>query len=357
MSSLRPTAAAFVPSISAVASLQPLPNVPPGLGQVAAGQQGEQQQQQQQAQQTQHCTAHATQDDVTEEAYEDDDGYYDDLGNWVQYDGTDNWPQEWQHYSSSTWQEQPPGTTQQEDNEDDAVWQYTEDNNEQAVQLLHSWLPSQPLLLLRQLLDACDGHLQEALQIVSEMDSEQQQQQTQHTSAAKAAAHPGNKQQQKLSLQDDALFPALPAAAAQQQQPAARASPASYHAGFLWGDKTACAKGSSSSNTRSWSALAKAAAAATTRSEPASCSPASTSRGARGMSTNKLSSGSAASRSAAAGVDAAEQHSVPWVQTGEAVAQEYAAARAEANDYARVRNACFQQATQAYLAGKGCCKG
>lgn len=37
--------------------------------------------------------------------------------------------------------------------------------------------------------------------------------------------------------------------------------------------------------------------------------------------------------------------------TGAAVAQEYADARAAASDHARLRNACFQQATAAYLAG------
>jgi hypothetical protein len=42
---------------------------------------------------------------------------------------------------------------------------------------------------------------------------------------------------------------------------------------------------------------------------------------------------------------------VPWVPVGKAVAREYDEARAEARDHARVRNACFHEATRAYLAG------
>lgn len=46
-----------------------------------------------------------------------------------------------------------------------------------------------------------------------------------------------------------------------------------------------------------------------------------------------------------------ESQGVHKFSTGAAVAAEYAAARADARDHARARNACFQQATQAYLAG------
>lgn len=41
----------------------------------------------------------------------------------------------------------------------------------------------------------------------------------------------------------------------------------------------------------------------------------------------------------------------PWVQTGEALSEQYATAREVARGHARVRNAYFQQATQAYLIG------
>jgi hypothetical protein len=45
------------------------------------------------------------------------------------------------------------------------------------------------------------------------------------------------------------------------------------------------------------------------------------------------------------------QTSVPWLETGEAVENMYSDMREEARDHARVRNAYFEQARQAYLAG------
>ncbi|CAL5037338.1 unnamed protein product [Urochloa decumbens] len=41
----------------------------------------------------------------------------------------------------------------------------------------------------------------------------------------------------------------------------------------------------------------------------------------------------------------------PWLETGDAVANMYSESRGEARDFARVRNACFEQARQAYLIG------
>jgi hypothetical protein len=41
----------------------------------------------------------------------------------------------------------------------------------------------------------------------------------------------------------------------------------------------------------------------------------------------------------------------PWVETGEAVSNMYASTRENARDHMRLRNICFQQATQAYLTG------
>ncbi|KAJ8464236.1 hypothetical protein OPV22_026788 [Ensete ventricosum] len=40
-----------------------------------------------------------------------------------------------------------------------------------------------------------------------------------------------------------------------------------------------------------------------------------------------------------------------WLETGEAVANIYSESREEARDFARLRNACFEQASQAYLIG------
>ena len=41
----------------------------------------------------------------------------------------------------------------------------------------------------------------------------------------------------------------------------------------------------------------------------------------------------------------------PWVETGEAVSNLYTSTREDARDHMRLRNICFQQATQAYLTG------
>uniref|UniRef100_A0A1D1YWV1 NEDD4-binding protein 2 n=1 Tax=Anthurium amnicola TaxID=1678845 RepID=A0A1D1YWV1_9ARAE len=40
-----------------------------------------------------------------------------------------------------------------------------------------------------------------------------------------------------------------------------------------------------------------------------------------------------------------------WLETGDAVAQIYSESREEARDFARLRNSCFEQATQAYIIG------
>lgn len=40
-----------------------------------------------------------------------------------------------------------------------------------------------------------------------------------------------------------------------------------------------------------------------------------------------------------------------WVATGATVSAQYESARADAAGYARARNACFHQATIAYLSG------
>uniref|UniRef100_A0A383VHL1 Smr domain-containing protein n=1 Tax=Tetradesmus obliquus TaxID=3088 RepID=A0A383VHL1_TETOB len=337
MSSLRPTATAFVPSFSSAAASRASETLSGNANGAAADQQ--QQQQQQQAEQAQ---LFEEQEEYEDEEENYDDGYYDENGDWVQYEADDYCTEDWQQLDNSIpWEQQQLATQQQE--QEEAAWQDTYGHAEQAALLLHSWFPSQPLPLLRQLLEACDGRLQEALQIVSEMDEQQQQQQqqvkshAQSTSSAKAPPQQ-RKIQQQLSLQDDASFPALSAAAEQQKTgAAATARPAADSASTLWDGKAATHARTGSS---SWSALAKAAAAAAPSGIPAS-NPAVTGRAAANNSHTKAASGRAA----------AEQHAVPWVQTGEAVAQEYAAARAEASDYARIRNACFQQATQAYLAG------
>ncbi|KAG0297607.1 hypothetical protein BGZ98_000549 [Dissophora globulifera] len=45
--------------------------------------------------------------------------------------------------------------------------------------------------------------------------------------------------------------------------------------------------------------------------------------------------------------------SIPWLETGSALNSEYLKSRAEAVDYAKARNRCFEMATQAYLRNDG----
>lgn len=51
------------------------------------------------------------------------------------------------------------------------------------------------------------------------------------------------------------------------------------------------------------------------------------------------------------GVSSGTKTKIEWVETGAAVSQLYTANRDEARDYARVRNVCYEQATNAYLSG------
>lgn len=55
----------------------------------------------------------------------------------------------------------------------------------------------------------------------------------------------------------------------------------------------------------------------------------------------------------AAGSSKGSSAAVPWLETGEAVTNLYADSRVDAREHARLRNAYFQQATQAYVAGNG----
>jgi hypothetical protein len=53
------------------------------------------------------------------------------------------------------------------------------------------------------------------------------------------------------------------------------------------------------------------------------------------------------------GAGGAESTAVRWVDTGAAVSGLYTSLRSEALDHVRLRNACFEQATRAYIAGDG----
>ena len=63
------------------------------------------------------------------------------------------------------------------------------------------------------------------------------------------------------------------------------------------------------------------------------------------------SSGTSRTSKVERGVSSGTKTKIEWVETGAAVSQLYTANRDEARDYARVRNVCYEQATNAYLSG------
>ena len=63
------------------------------------------------------------------------------------------------------------------------------------------------------------------------------------------------------------------------------------------------------------------------------------------------SSGTSRTSKVERGVSSGTKTKIEWVETGAAVSQLYTANRDEARDYARVRNVCYEQATNAYISG------
>lgn len=111
--------------------------------------------------------------------------------------------------------------------------------------------------------------------------------------------------------------------------------------------------GSSSSNSSAGQYASRAAAAAHLPAEPARRGAfARSPRRAEGDAPPALA---AQQRGQQAGLGPApiwqQEEGVARYATGQALAEEYTALRADARDHARLRNAFFQQATQAYLAG------
>lgn len=68
------------------------------------------------------------------------------------------------------------------------------------------------------------------------------------------------------------------------------------------------------------------------------------------VTTNSVASSNTSSK-IERGVLEGTKTKIEWVETGAAVSQMYAKNREEARDYARVRNVCYEQATNAYLSG------
>jgi hypothetical protein len=264
--------------------------------------------------------------DHYEDENEDYWGYYDEEGNWVAYE--DEEQQEEGDQQQPPWQQQQPQQTGAEQSVMGA---------EDAVALLHSCYPTHPRSLLQQLLDACDSDVQQAARILSDMDFEQRRTRIAAAAAASRAdaaagnhnsssqsRGPAGKKQFDYQLEQ---FPAL-GGAPRSSTPA--------------GNQPAGSK-SGSSRQSNWAAV--------TSKPPAPAPAAAAGSKPSQVPTRPQQPAAAASMQRLSGDDGGGGGAVPWVETGAAVAREYAAARAEASDHARVRNACFHQATIAYLAG------
>lgn len=305
MSALRASAAAFVPSTNHLTA----PTANPGASR---------------EQDTVDTEVLSAQEVVQQQAgpqqweeEDDDEGYYDEWGNWVYYDsevadhqaaGTRG--QQWHDADHLQLLDDPRGTQLSADDKEASTNEERQSpvvTADQAVGLLHTWYPTHSKLMLQQLYEACRYQLQDTINILAEMEAEQTAP-MQHTAAPKIAAAKASKQ--AIHQQQD--WPDLAAAA--------QAEPGRTEPNLVEGSS-------------SWATIARKAA-----SVPAAV--ASSKPGSRHPGQAVQSSGS----------QSAVQH-VPWVTTGAAVSQAYTDARAEASDYARVRNACFHQATIAYLAG------
>jgi hypothetical protein len=261
------------------------------------------------------------------EGYDDSWGYYDESGNWVECE--EDQQAEWE--ASSLEQQQQQQWQQQEQQQQQQHSQQQQDGYmtmgaDDAVALLHSCYPNHPRSLLQQLVGACDGDVQQAARILSDMDFEQRRSRIAAAAAADRAAGsassrsttgPVSKKQQWFNY-------------SLEQFPSLGGAPSS---------STTSAPPRANSN---WAAVA---------SKPVTCSIASSKTqtpASRPVSAAAAKQGTTGSKQWDSKGDS---EPVPWVETGAAVSQEYAAARAEASDHARVRNACFQQATIAYIAG------
>jgi pyruvate/2-oxoglutarate dehydrogenase complex dihydrolipoamide acyltransferase (E2) component len=184
--------------------------------------------------------------------------------------------------------------------------------DEDAVaSLLSGFFPSQSQAMLRRLYNACNGSIPEMLIILTDIEREQDEAAAAEQAAAQAAAA--------------AAFPSLAESATAGSTGAPRRRGAAAAGG------AAAAVGSS------WAAVA-----ATLPSTSVLQQQEQEQQQQQHRMGQRLQQMHAADRAALAAARAGGV--VPWVQTGASVAAQYADARSEARDYARLRNKCFQQA-------------
>lgn len=200
---------------------------------------------------------------------------------------------------------------------------------EDAIARLHSWYPTHAPALLRQLVEGCDCDVQQAARILSDMEFEQRRSRIAAAAAASGGSGGGGSSSRQPNLTAGSTRAAKNFNYSMEQFPA------------LGGGCANSSAGHTSAVRSNWAAVtSKPPTAANSTQQPAHArtTPAAAAKATAGAGRT----GDAAASDAAA---------VPWVETGTAVSQEYSAARAEASDHARVRNACFNQATIAYRAG------
>lgn len=262
---------------------------------------------------TSSVTAVTTGEDWGEdEEYGDGYGYYDEQGTWVEYNSEEQQQQE----EDDPFNQQ---TTQQHQHGGDQLALGADD----AVALLHSCYPNHSRTLLQQLLEAFDGDVQQAARILSDMDFEQRRSRISAAAAAGRAA--GNSTTTDSSSTTSRGGSSGPAGRRQQGfDYSMEQFPALGGGGTVPSSSSCAAATPTAPGGSSRAGLPSGSNWAAVTSKPAAAGPAnSTPRPGANHSRQPAAKqwGDSEGGSAAA---------VPWVDTGQAVSQEYAAARAEA---------------------------
>lgn len=212
--------------------------------------------------------------------------------------------------------------------------------DEDAVaSLLSGFFPSQSQAMLRRLYNACNGSIPEMLIILTDIEREQDE----AAAAAEQQAAADAAAAASAAAEAEARVAAAAAAQAAAQAAAAAAFPSlaeSATAGSTGAPRrrgAAAAGGAAAAVGSSWAAVA-----ATLPSTSVLQQQEQEQQQQQHRMGQRLQQMHAADRAALAAARAGGV--VPWVQTGASVAAQYADARSEARDYARLRNKCFQQA-------------
>jgi len=287
------------------------------------------------------------------EDYDEYGGYYDEEGIWVACDPEEHWREQQSSAEEVGGGSQKQGQlrmTQQHQHDEQAFM-----GADDAVALLHSCYPTHPRALLQQLVEACECDVQQAARILSDMDYEQRRA---RIAAAAAAGRPGAAAAAAFGSSGGGSSSSTSASRKQQFNYSLEQFPALGEAPDV---STAAAAAGKPTN---WAAVTKKPPS-TSPPPPTSSKPQHSTANPNSSSSSSISSrqllpgaqvsskphGTTNSSSRGSNSAANNEAAVPWVETGAAVSKEYAAARAEASDHARVRNACFHQATLAYLSG------